>query len=183
MVAANKVYCIRHFICRAILFLLITMPVNAALQTKEYQVKAAFIIKLVPFVSWPEEEIPNKNKKLNFCFFESSQQGAATRKLLLEDGNLKKNFNVLPVNQLQSCHILFISKTTNHHLDNLLRRTRDYEKILTIGDSPSYANKGVMINFFLESGKIRFEVNWKAMKANNFKISSRILKLARIVDE
>jgi len=40
----------------------------------------------------------------------------------------------------------------------------------------------VMVNFFSQDGKIRFEVNLEATRQGGLKISSKLLSLARITD-
>ncbi|HHJ53866.1 MAG TPA: YfiR family protein, partial [Caldithrix abyssi] len=52
----------------------------------------------------------------------------------------------------------------------------------TISDTPGFAKKGVMVNFYDWKGFIRFEINKKAVESSNLKFSSRLLRLARIVE-
>jgi hypothetical protein len=53
--------------------------------------------------------------------------------------------------------------------------------VITVGDTVGYANKGVMINFFLENNKVRFEINIDMFKQKNMQVSSKLLSLAKIV--
>jgi hypothetical protein len=53
--------------------------------------------------------------------------------------------------------------------------------ILTIGDFEGFAEQGGAFNFYLEEGKVRFEINDCAARRENLKISSKLLRLARIV--
>ena len=46
-----------------------------------------------------------------------------------------------------------------------------------------YAAQGVMVNFYPERNKVRFETNVDAARRAGLKISSHLLKLARIVRE
>jgi len=53
---------------------------------------------------------------------------------------------------------------------------------LTIGDGEGFAERGVMINFYLRDRKVRFEINARAAERCGFQISSLLLKVARIVE-
>jgi hypothetical protein len=51
--------------------------------------------------------------------------------------------------------------------------------VLTVGESPDFLTKGGMINFVLESGKVRFDVNVPAASARGLSLGSRLLRVAR----
>ncbi len=55
--------------------------------------------------------------------------------------------------------------------------------VLTIGNTLGFAQRGVIINFYLEDQKVRFEINVDAAKREKLTISSQLLKLARIVTD
>jgi hypothetical protein len=55
--------------------------------------------------------------------------------------------------------------------------------VLTIGEIPGFAKRGGIINLVLEDNKVHFEVNVEAAKEADLNISSRLLALARIVQE
>jgi hypothetical protein len=79
-----------------------------------------------------------------------------------------------------NCHILFISSYEKRHIQEILKSIKGLN-ILTIGDTDGFARKGIVINFYTEGQKIRFEINLDAAKRANLTISSRLLSLARIV--
>ena len=53
--------------------------------------------------------------------------------------------------------------------------------MLTVSDVEHSSSNGVMIEFFLENGRLRFAVNIDAMERSRIKLGSRVLALARIV--
>ena len=55
--------------------------------------------------------------------------------------------------------------------------------VLTIGETTDFARMGGVINFIRVKNKIRFEINVAAAKQANLKISSKMLKLAKIVGD
>jgi len=54
--------------------------------------------------------------------------------------------------------------------------------IETIGETPGFAEECGIINFYLKSGKFRFEINIEASHGENLQIISKLLCLARIVN-
>ena len=68
-------------------------------------------------------------------------------------------------------------------LPSILERIRGHS-VLVIGESRGFASRGGIINFYVREGKtVRFEINPAAARREHLKISSNLLKLARIVAE
>jgi hypothetical protein len=53
--------------------------------------------------------------------------------------------------------------------------------LLTVSDQPGFAGRGVMVNLVYQDGHVVIEVNHAAIQEANLRISSQVLKLARIV--
>jgi hypothetical protein len=62
-------------------------------------------------------------------------------------------------------------------LDSLAGRS-----VLTVGESKGFAARGGIVNFVLEDGRVRFEINHTAAIRANLKISSELLQVATIVE-
>ena len=54
--------------------------------------------------------------------------------------------------------------------------------VLTVGEMPEFAEKGGVIRFKVEQDRIRLEINVAAAARSRLRISSQLLKLARIVE-
>jgi hypothetical protein len=54
--------------------------------------------------------------------------------------------------------------------------------ILTVGEFQGFATRGGAINFYIESNKVRFEINLAAAQHEGLKISSQLLSLGKIVE-
>jgi len=55
--------------------------------------------------------------------------------------------------------------------------------ILTVGETPGFAERGGVIRFTLEDNRVRFEVNVDAAHQADLNISSRLLTLAKIIGQ
>ena len=70
--------------------------------------------------------------------------------------------------------------TTDDDSQVQIIRKVENDHVLTIGESDNFASNGGAFRFFTEENKMRFEVNTDATDRAKLKISSKLLKLARI---
>jgi len=172
----------RFGMCRwwcAAYVLLFSATVAAA--PTEYEVKAAFIHNVVKFVDWPMQPA-SADGMLRFCVVGQDVFGRALD--VLRDKPIgAMTWQVVVVNgktDLRECRVLFISGSETGNVKRVLDSLKS-SPVLTIGDTESYGELGVIVNFYLEDGKVRFEINPEAAKRVGLKMSSQLLKLARIV--
>jgi len=148
----------------------------------EYEVKAAFIHNFTQFIGWPAEAFAAEDSPLLIGIL-----GTGPIDNFLMDLNGKKIqkrflevYRVRNLNQVSQYHIIFINPSEKERVRSILR-TLSGSGILTIGDTPDFARECGIINFYLKSGKVRFEINLEASHRENLKISSKLLHLARII--
>ena len=83
---------------------------------------------------------------------------------------------------LEACNLLFIStshiQSASPVLDGLKRLP-----ILTVSDARGFAQSSGIIELYVEAGRMRFAVNPGAGSRAGLGLSSRLLKLARIVGD
>ncbi|MEW6067505.1 MAG: YfiR family protein [Nitrospirota bacterium] len=150
---------------------------------KEYQVKAAFIYNFVKFIEWPDELFKDSTT-VTFCIIGDDPfvseidtiQGQSVKGKVLEVTRINS------IDKAKNCHLLFISSSERKNITYILKEIKNLS-VLTIGDTEGFAQQGVIINFFIEENKIRFEINTDAANCAKIQISSKLLKLARIVGE
>jgi len=80
-----------------------------------------------------------------------------------------------------SCHILFIPAMTDAKVKAALLTNLQNKGVLLVGEEAGLAQQGVVVNFYLENNKVRFEINIETAKQHQLKISSKLLGLARII--
>jgi len=150
----------------------------------EYHVKAAFLYNFTKFVKWPEKAFANAASPIKICILGDSPFGpsldaienkrAGGRKLVI--------FEAKSVDDIDDCHVLFISNGSEKEFLSSIERIQE-KNILTVGDKQSLARKGSVINFIVVNNKVQFEINTKSAERANLKISSQLLKIARIVED
>jgi hypothetical protein len=145
----------------------------------EYQIKTAFLYNLAKFIEWPADD-----GTLNLCILGEDLFGknidsiegktVAGRKLSVR--------RIKSAHDIKQCRMLFIASPENERLADILKALQGLN-ILTIGDTDGYAERGVIINFYTDQNKIRFEINRDAAERSGLKISSKLFDLARIVHD
>ncbi len=148
-------------------------------QVGEYELKAAFIGKFTHFVRWPARPA----QVFRLCTIgDNPFQGALEDlvKLTPIDGRSAVFVDIHQPEEVKACDMLFISTSEQHNLAHI-RRNLGNSPVLTVADTPGFAEQGVMINFVHQGGKVRFEINPQAARAAGLQISARLLKLAIVV--
>lgn len=156
---------------------LVTMPdyVEASVYD-ENQIKAAFLYNFPKFVELPA------NDTLTLCIIGDDSLGDAMGAL---DGQITAGKRLVvkrvnSVSEIASCQILFVSSSERNNLGSILNYTRQ-KQILTVGDTPDFSKKGGIINFYSEENHVKIEINVDAAEQAKLKISSKLLKLSRII--
>lgn len=146
----------------------------------EYRVKAAYLFNFTKFVDWPSEAFAS-GSPFTICVAEVSPFGSALATTLAGETVVGRMLAFRVVgNDASSCHILFVPRGVSP--TPYVRSIRT-EPVLTVGESPNFLKQGGMINFVLEDGRVRFEINQEAAARSQLKISSRLLRLARVTGQ
>ena len=77
--------------------------------------------------------------------------------------------------------MLFINSAEEKNLTQVFRYLEG-KPTLTVGEVEQFARRGGIINFVLKDNKVRFEINRAKAIESGLKLSSKLLKLAMIVE-
>ena len=147
----------------------------------EYEVKAAYIYNFAKFIEWPAT-FRDRLDVIHVCVIGDDPFGSS---LATIEGKPvgKRRIGIRNLPSLQNtggCEILFIANSEEGDLDRIVEAVNG-SPVLTIGDTKGFTRQGVMINFYMENNKVLFEINPKAAMRAGLKISSTLLRIARIV--
>src|SRR5216683_4298671 len=149
----------------------------------EYQVKAAFLYNFAKFVEWPAQAFTGPDEPISICIFGQNPFGRslddAVRGKVVEG----RAFVVLKLSDFRqsgACKILFISSSERKSVRALLAQVKT-GGILTVGETEGFAAEGGVVDFTLDEGRVRIEINVQAAEQQWLRISSKLLSLARIV--
>jgi YfiR/HmsC-like len=153
--------------------------------SSEYLVKAGFIYNFAKLVEWPATAFAQPDSPIVIGIWGSDPFGPVIDRVLDGKKVNARGFVVKrlkSLNDLKDCHILFVSSSEVARLSDAIHLAKNMP-VLTIGEMPGFARHGGIINLTLEDNKIRFEVNVDAAKEADLSISSRLLALAKIIQQ
>jgi hypothetical protein len=161
-----------------------SFPTGAATRpVDEYQVKAAFLYNFAKFVEWPSEAFESTTEAIAICVlgqnpFGRSLQDAVSGHAI--DGRSLIVRQISNASRGGRCHVLFVSAGGNRSVPQMLPE-KGKTGVLTVGESDAPGADGLVINFKLDSGRVRFDINIEAAERENLRISSRLLSLAHVI--
>ncbi len=187
MQKANSTY--KSFKAFKSTLLLLTFVVSfsffASSQTNVYVMKAVYLEKFSRFITWPDEcEMDDISKPFLIGVIGKTQlhknleQIYAVQKINNKRVEIRK---VSELYQIKDLHILVIAESERKNLPNILALTEELP-VLTIGDSPSFGEKGVLINFFEDKNRLKFEINESAVLKSPLQMSFYLLNSAQIIN-
>jgi hypothetical protein len=151
---------------------------GSAAGLEEYQVKAAFLYNFARMVDWPAHLAT-----VNLCIL---GQGAFGQDLNLlagrSVGEAKLQIRHVGPDSASGCQLLFIPASEDGQMARALDAVRS-RPVLTVAETGGAAERGAVLNFYLEQNKVRFEVNLDAARRTGLPISSQLLKLARLTHD
>jgi prepilin-type processing-associated H-X9-DG protein len=138
----------------------------------EYAVKAAYLVKIAPFVEWPAGAFSSPTAPLSICVIGADPFGN-----LLERAarGQKDGDHPIEVRRIAApdagCRIAYLGASD----DPSYLRAFSGRPVLTVTDGA--ARPGI-VNFVLADGHVRFEIDEDAARASGIAISSKLLSLA-----
>lgn len=148
--------------------------------SSEYLIKAGFTYNFAKLMEWPSGAFAQPDSPIVIGVLGTDPFNGTLDQVLKGKQANGRAFEVKHLKwgaDLKGCNILFVSDSETAHLDELFHNVKGLP-ILTIGDTPGFAQRGGIINFVVEDNRVRFEINADAAKQANINISSRLLSLA-----
>jgi uncharacterized protein DUF4154 len=169
-------------------FLVSVMAIGGATDAQpraptEYAVKAAFLVKFADYVDWPADHHPGTGPiviaVLGADPFGSLLDEMLAKKEVRGRKVVARRFNTVE-DALPHASILFISSSERLDLTRILRAL-DGRPVLTVGDMDHFASRGGIVGLRVQGKTVRFDINVEEAEKAGLKMSSQLLKLARIV--
>lgn len=148
-------------------------------QAAEYHVKAVFLFNFAQFVDWPPAAFADSEAPFVICILGDDPFGDFLDQTVRGEQFHGRAFAVRrykSADEIKTCQILFISEQGT---EAVLGRLKD-RPVLTVSDDQGFAERGGMIRFITDRGRIKLEINPTAAEAANLTISSKLLRVAEI---
>ncbi len=163
--------------------LLLCMPSSVhadTLVSKQHQIMASFLLQLASFAQWPDPQ----SESLNLCIlgpdpFKNYIDAMVKRRPKNRAGQLIVMKRLDDTAQgINSCGIVFAQPS---HYDQMWSQLLENHSVLLVSHSDHFIATGGMINFAIIDKRIKLEVNLPAVLQANIKLSSSLLKHAKVI--
>jgi hypothetical protein len=149
----------------------------------EYPLKAVFLLNFAQFTNWPTNAFAKPDSPIVVGVLGRDPFGAVLDAVVQNEVVNGRKFVVeryLRIENMQTCHILFISQSEVNHLDQIIGALKD-RPILTVSEIDGSAYRGTCVRFITENNKIHLRINTDALQAAQLAMSSKILRVAELV--
>jgi hypothetical protein len=142
-------------------------------------VKAAFLFNFAKFVEWPSEAFDGPSHPITICVLGKDPFGSALNEVIAGNtlhGHAFRTRLISEIRESEDCHILFFPASE-------LKSTPKLGQVrnpctLTVGEVENFLPDGGMVNFVIQEGRVRFEINPTAVGKSHLRVSSKLLSLA-----
>ncbi len=160
-----------------------SLGAGADREVGEYFVKAAFLYNFAKFVQWPADASNSRTGTFVITVLGNDPFGASLDETL--KGKTIDRLRVVvrraaTTAELGDSQIVFISDSQRGHLPEILKRLEG-TATLTVAEMDRFAERGGVVGFRMDGDRVRLDINPAAAARARLKISSELLKLARIV--
>ena len=152
---------------------------------EKQSVLAVLTLNIARFTIWPEFIFNNTESTLNMCIYGDNVIHQAfesiDNKVINNNSTTINIINLSKLHNLNRCQLLYLGELKQNKLAHLLIELKT-QPILTIGETMAFIQAGGMIRLENNKGKIQLTINLPRVKQAQLIISSRLLKLAKIVN-
>lgn len=146
--------------------------------SREYQLKAAYLLNFARFVYWPEQSFSSDDAAFTICVYGDNPFDGALNSLSSKQIN-KRPIEVRFIVQKKAdpqCQIAFFPETAQAIYTSLKQQLQPH--VLTVSEYDGFSEDGGMIEFIRVNNKIRFEINLTSSTENGIKYRSQLLEVA-----
>lgn len=146
--------------------------------SREYQLKAAYLLNFARFVYWPEQSFVSEDSAFTICVYGDNPFDGALNSLSNKQIN-NRSIEIRFIAQLKTdpqCQIAFFPETSQTTYTILKEKLPRH--VLTVSEYDGFSDDGGMIEFIQVNNKIRFEINLTSSTENGIKYRSQLLEVA-----
>lgn len=158
-------------------------PVQPVIQATEAEIKAAYLLRFMGFVEWPDAAFPSPDAPLRMGVLDADL--IAEELTSMARGRLLGRRPIVPQrlrgeDSVSGLHALFVGRDSKQRLAGLVAGAGE-QALLTVAENGDSPVPGSAITFVVVDGKVRFDVVLPVAEQLHVKISSRLLPVARRV--
>jgi hypothetical protein len=147
----------------------------------EYELKAAFIARFTEFIDWPPVA---QHTPFDICVLGRSpieEPLAKLPALMTAKGRPLRVQHINSPSNAVYCEILFVPRDESTHLLAVTEAVRN-RPVLTVGEAPDLTGESALVTFYNDGNQLHLIINLRAAEQAGLRFSSRLLKIARVVN-
>jgi hypothetical protein len=149
----------------------------------EMAVKATYLYKFVPFVTWPASAFPAANANFSICVVGNDALADSLAHVLAGQRNGDRPIAVRkPVVPDVGCQVLYVPGSDERQVLAALDAVRG-KPVLTVTELPAKSTVHGVIAFVTLEDRVRFSIDAAEATHDGLTVSSRLLSLAVSVDK
>jgi hypothetical protein len=152
----------------------------------ENNVKAAFLYSFGRYVEWPKNAIAAPSNAFIIGICGDDPIGPVLDRIAQTKNIQGRRITILKmptIEELQPCQILFVSHAIPPEQQVAIIGKLKDKATLLVGETPAFCERGGGINFYLEGGTVRFEINVEAIRREKLMLDAKLLNLGRKISE
>ncbi|MCC7441173.1 MAG: YfiR family protein [Bdellovibrionales bacterium] len=146
-------------------------------------VRAAYVANFAHYVEWPSDAATEEGA-FRFCVRQDEEFGGALRRMIVDKpvGNLSAEVRVVNgrLEEWVGCRILVLPELNAGGKAAL--KALEARPVLTVAWTKADGAQAASIHLFLEQEHMRFEIRKGQLDRKGLKVSSKLLRLARVVE-
>ena len=151
---------------------------SAAQDSLENGVKAAYLYNFTKFVVWPADKLGGR---FTICVVGDPMFAASLDEIIKgEFSHDRPLVRLDPEEDPRPCQILYVGRSEAERGRRLLAASRQLP-VLTVSDAPTFMDEGGAVTFVRDGTRLRFDINMPATDRAGLKVSSKLLRVARVV--
>ena len=174
-------------ICRVSLAIVLLCTASSSLAqsaapqwASEYQLKAAFIYNVIPFIDWPENAL---GSEFIIGFAGEGPMSIALTRFFKDKRIASRPVEVRDVHtreELRGCDVLLMAYPDRSRTRESLLQLQG-TSVLTIGDGENFALLGGVVALVPRENTFPLAVNLRAAERAHIKISSKLMAMTKLV--
>jgi hypothetical protein len=166
--------------------LVFSVAIGSAQSQKEleYRLQAVYLFNFLQFTEWPDSAFTDARAPIVLGVVGNDPFGT-----VLDEVVQSEKVGVHPItvvrfrtaDEITSCQALFVCMSEKDNCQAILNGVQG-SATLTVSEISGFNYLGGCIRFYFENNKLRFEINVRALKQARLKMSSKLLRLAKIIN-
>jgi hypothetical protein len=172
-----------RWLVAALLLLLVTGPATAGQSPTVVEVRALYLYNFSLFISWPDAAFEAPDSPIVYCVAGNNRLRKTLAKLLEGESSRGRPLRMAgehPAGGWAECHLLYLSGSLGSQVMEIRDALRG-RPVLVVSDSETFVLEGGMVSLIRKGRRVRPMINLEAVKAAGIRISSKLLRLSRLI--